>query len=137
MRNKLLSTLKKRLASDRSVRFAYLFGSQARKDAGKLSDIDIAVFLQSNVDYFHYRLVLIERFEKALGVPKVDVIVLNSSPPVLSHEVVKTGIIIKESKEERVGFELESIRQYLDTEHLRNTQLSYLRQHLKAGTFFG
>jgi len=32
------------------VCFANLFGSQARQDAGKLSDIDIAIYLDHGID---------------------------------------------------------------------------------------
>jgi predicted nucleotidyltransferase len=40
------------------VRFAYLFGSHARDDAGPLSDLDIAVFLSPEVSAFDFRLQL-------------------------------------------------------------------------------
>ena len=129
--------LQQTLASEKPVRFAYLFGSRVRKDVGKLSDIDVAVFLHGQVDPLQYRLKLIERIAKSLGAQKVDLIILNSATPLLAHQVVKSGAVVKESKRDRIIFEMESLQQYLDTEHLRNTQLSYLRQHLRAGTYFG
>lgn len=137
MTDKLLEIMRKKLASEEAVRFAYLFGSQAREDIGQLSDIDVAVFLQGELDPLEYRLKLIERIAKAMGAQKVDTVVLNGAPPVLSHQVVKTGIVVKESKEDRIDFEMEALREYLDTEHLRKTQVLYIREHLKTGTYFG
>jgi predicted nucleotidyltransferase len=40
MRDELLDVLKKKLQSEKAVKFAYLFGSQARRQTGGLSDID-------------------------------------------------------------------------------------------------
>jgi predicted nucleotidyltransferase len=137
MTNKLLAILRKKLATEEAIRFAYLFGSQVREDIGKLSDIDVAVFLQSDTDHLYYRLKLIENVAREIKAQKVDIVVLNGAPPVLSHQVVKTGIVVKESKEDRIDFEMELLREYLDTEHLRNTQVLYIREHLKTGTYFG
>lgn len=78
---KVLKALKQALASERSVKFAYLFGSQARENAGKLSDIDIAVFYHGQKDPFQCRLRLIESISRSIGAPKVDLIVLNSATP--------------------------------------------------------
>jgi hypothetical protein len=55
----------------------------------------------------------------------------------LTHQVIKNGVVVKENKRNRIGFEMESLQKYLDTEYLRNTQLSSMRQHLKEGTYFG
>ena len=137
MTDRLLGILRQKLATERVVRFAYLFGSQARKDIGKLSDIDIAVFLQDSVDPFYYRLRLTERIAKAIGTEKLDIIVLNTATPLLRHQVVKTGAVLKDNKEDRTDFETKTLQEYLDTEYLRKTQLLYMRNHLRAGTFFG
>lgn len=125
------------MASEKTVKFAYLFGSQVRGNIGKLSDIDIAVFLDDRIDPLQCRLRLIEYISKSIGAPKVDLIVLNSATPLLTHQVIKNGVVVKENKRNRIGFEMESLQKYLDTEYLRNTQLSYMRQHLKEGTYFG
>ena len=137
MNMNIIKPLRQALASEKSVKFAYLFGSHARKDTGKLSDIDIAVYLDDRIDTLQCRLRLIEHISKSIGVLKVDLIVLNSATPLLNHQVVKTGVVVKENKRYRIGFEMKSLRKYLDTEHLRKTQLSYMRQHLKEGTYFG
>ena len=119
------------------VRFAYLFGSQARRDVGKLSDIDVAVYLHDEADPFLYQLKLTEAIVKATGTHRVDMVILNRAIPLLRHQVVKTGIILKENKEDRTVFEIETLQEYLDTGYLRNTQLHYMRKQLKTGTYFG
>ena len=133
----ILKALRQALASEKSVKFAYLFGSHVGKGIGKLSDIDIAVFLDDRIDPLQCRLRLIEYISKSIGAPKVDLIVLNSATPLLAHQVVKNGVVVKENKRNRIGFEIDSLQKYLDTEYLRNTQMSYMRQHLKDGTYFG
>lgn len=137
MNMNVIKPLRQALASEKSVKFAYLFGSHARKDTGKLSNFDIAVYLDDRIDTLQCRLRLIEHISKSIGVLKVDLIVLNSATPLLNHQVVKTGVVVKENKRYRIGFEMRSLQEYLDTKHLRNTQLSYMRQHLKEGTYFG
>jgi hypothetical protein len=117
--------------------FAYLFGSHARSAAGVLSDIDVAVYLDKGEDVFRCRLRLTETIMKAIKSEDVDVVVLNNATPLLRYEAVKNGIVIKEDVEKRHQFEVETLRDYLDTAHLRNTQLSYDRDKIRAGTYFG
>jgi len=137
MTDDLLDILRKRLASEKSVSFAYLFGSHARQNTGNLSDIDIAIFLGGNVDFFHYRLKLTESIEKMIGGYKVDIIVLNRATPLLAHEIVKTGVLLKENKDARIDFEIKSLQEYLDTQYLRDTQRLYIKKQLNEGTYFG
>jgi len=137
MTDYLLDILRKRLASEKSVSFAYLFGSHARQTTGNLSDIDIAIFLGGNVDFFHYRLKLAESIEKMIGGYKVDIIVLNRATPLLAHEIVKTGVLLKENKDVRIDFEIKSLQEYLDTQYLRDTQRLYIKKQLNEGTYFG
>jgi hypothetical protein len=133
----LVELLKSKLASEEEVKFAYLFGSQVRQDVGKRSDIDIAVYLDNGVDGFRYRLYLMEAIIKAVKNEKVDIIILNTATPLLCHQVVKNGVVLKDDKGQRLDFETRVLKEYLDTEYLRNTQLSYMREHIKGGTYFG
>jgi uncharacterized protein len=133
-----LETLKDAVEVESKVLFAYLFGSQARKDTGPLSDLDIAVYLDETVeDLFSYRLRLIEMMMKILKDERVDIVVLNNANPLLRHEVMKVGIVLKENKVLRVSFEVKTAKDYLDTVHLRQVQLKIGRDKLKAGTYFG
>jgi uncharacterized protein len=134
---KSIDLLRSGLATEREVRFAYLFGSQARGDGGPLSDIDVAVYLDESVDAFNCRLRLIERIVRIIGEEDIEIVVLNTATPLLKHEVVKAGVVLKEDKARRVSFEVATSREYLDTAYLRNTQLADARNKLKAGRYFG
>ena len=119
------------------MKFAYLFGSRASGSHGPLSDFDLAVFLDSAVDPLHYRLKLIDVCTRASKRENIDIVVLNQATPLLKHEVIAIGTVLKESKEERLLFETEVLRDYLDSGFLRKVQRSYIRQQLRSGTYFG
>ncbi len=133
----LIKILKKRLASEGAINFAYLFGSRARNNAGKLSDIDIAVHLDNNVNVFAYRLYLTEEIMRAVGREEVDIVIMNDATTLLCHQIIKDGILLKDDRKLRLDFEMRVVKDYLDTSYLRSTQLLYMKKHIKAGTFFG
>ena len=133
----IISAVKRQVARDVHVKFAYLFGSQALDKTTALSDIDIAVFLDNGVDPLYYRLKLIETFTRAMRKENIDIVVLNQATPLLKHEVISAGIVLKEAREERLLFETAVLREYLDLEPLRKVQRTYIRQQLRVGTYFG
>jgi len=112
------------------IRFAYLFGSHARGDAGRLSDIDLAVFIHEGLDAFRCRLQLMEQVAGVLRHDHFDLVVLNDAPLTLRYEVVREGRVLKEDKARRVEFETGVLRHYLDTVGLRQTQQAYLKEQL-------
>jgi len=124
-----------------SIRFAYLFGSQAKGGGGVLSDIDIAVFFDEAIVYTgentygpEYELVL--ELEKALGAERVDLVVLNKAPIFLRFQVLKGGeLIFCRSEKDRLRFHEETIRLYLDFLPFRNVQNAYLRKRIAGGTY--
>ncbi|MEW6594385.1 MAG: nucleotidyltransferase domain-containing protein [Thermodesulfobacteriota bacterium] len=118
-------------ASEPLVLFAYLFGSQARGVTGPLSDLDLAVYLDGRVDLFATRLRLMASLAKRIRTEKFDLVVLNEASPVLRYEVVKGGLVLKESKARRVLFETEAMRSYLDTAPLRAVQRQCLKRSLQ------
>jgi len=125
------------LATEERVKFAYLFGSVANGNAGPLSDIDLAVFLDGRLDFFTWRLKLMEALAKALKTENFDLVVLNNAPVVLKHEVISDGVVLKDDRQRRVMFESRALREYLDTAYLRDVQRSYLREQIRRGDFFG
>lgn len=103
------------------IRFCYLFGSQLDKSkTHPLSDYDFAVFLDkelSNIERFRIRLDIMGQLEDIVK-NKVDCIILNDSPIILSYQIIKKGVIIykndKKSQEEIQYFEEKVIMLYLD-----------------------
>lgn len=115
-------------SAQNGVRFAYLFGSHAKGETGAISDIDIAVYLYSKLDKnkrFDLRLELIGQICGILKTDKVDLIVLNDSPLLLSFNAIYGGILLN-SKDEgaRVKFETRTMSLYFDQQY-------YYRRHAK------
>jgi len=111
---KLRAVLKKR----ENLLFAYLFGSQTTGNTGKLSDVDVAVYLDPDLGEeraLGLSLDIQEQLKKDLQTEKVDVVLLNQAPPLLAHRILRQGKIIFSSDEKaRVIFENQQIMRYLD-----------------------
>jgi predicted nucleotidyltransferase len=74
---------------------AYLFGSHARGAQQSHSDIDIAVFVDFDEvvpSSFGYLSELTSALMSGLGNNAVDVVVLNTAPPLLYHRVLRDGV---------------------------------------------
>jgi predicted nucleotidyltransferase len=100
------------------VVFAYLFGSQAKGTAGSLSDIDIAVYFDDEVDtteYFDLKLEVLGEITDLYKTDEVDLVVLNEAPPLLAHRILKDGLLIFSDNEKvRLAFEVKAVLKYLD-----------------------
>ena len=125
------------LEKDKRVKFAYLFGSRARGQAGPLSDTDVAVYLDRRIKHGDYRLKLMEKLAKILKSDQLDLVVLNQAPPLLRHEIIKYGRILKDGDSRRIPFEAEVIRECLDTAYLRQVQRTVLVENIREGTAYG
>lgn len=125
------------LEKDKRVKFAYLFGSRARGQAGPLSDTDVAVYLDRRIKLGSYRLILMEKLAKVLKSDHLDLVVLNQAPPLLRHEIIKYGRLLKDDAARRIPFEGEAIREWLDTDYLRQIQRVALREDIQKGIAFG
>lgn len=90
--DRLVETLGKRP----EILEAYLFGSHARDDAQRHSDVDVAVYVDPLVVQeletpFGYAASLGADLISALGRNDVDVVVLNDAAPLLYHRVLRDG----------------------------------------------
>lgn len=109
--------LKKIFEKNRVV-FAYLFGSQVKRKTGKLSDIDIAVFLDEKIPcskFFDIRLKLVGELGDFFKRNDIDVVILNEAPPLLSHRILKEGkVIFSKDRRKQIEYEVRAILRYLD-----------------------
>jgi hypothetical protein len=112
--------------SQHHVTLAYLFGSQARGKAGPLSDVDIAVLLNPEVDREEWSQIQIDLMGKLMSLFQrndVDVVILNQAKPVLAHQVALYGRVLYQAQPgARADFEVAALRRYVDTEPLRRIQ---------------
>jgi predicted nucleotidyltransferase len=105
------------LAGQPDVVAAYLFGSVARGQADRLSDVDIAVLFDAGLEAEES----VERQLRLMGDleaythREVQVVVLNRAPPLLAYQAVWHGILLYErSRLERIDFEVRARRVYFD-----------------------
>ncbi|WP_096203812.1 type VII toxin-antitoxin system MntA family adenylyltransferase antitoxin [Candidatus Methanoperedens nitratireducens] len=112
-------------SSKDSVILAYLFGSTVRGDTGRLSDVDIGVLLDeklSKKDRFDLELILISEIAILIKKNKIDLVVLNEAPLLLTYNIIKDGIILKSNEIERVKFETKTLSMYMDEKY-------YIKRH--------
>ena len=132
----ILQRLKEHLRSQ-GVVLAYLFGSLERGEEGPMSDVDVAVLLDrepSREEAWDAMLRLPEEVSRILG-RKADVVVLELAPVTLRFAVIDEGsILLNDDEDRRVDFEWETIREYLDTQHLREIQRYYLYEWVRGGS---
>ena len=104
------------LARQPDIAAAYLFGSYARGRATSHSDVDIAVLFklleENSFVRFERRLDLEIALQETVGRP-VQVIDLETAPPLLQRQVRKHGkLILEKDRRRRVDFEVHSRRTY-------------------------
>ena len=110
-----LATLGTVLDAQAAVRFAYVFGSAARRELRPLSDVDVAVYLDDAADPVQARLDLIGVVTKHLGTDQVDLVVLNQAPTALLGRIVQSRRVIADKDPFlRHRFESLALRTFLD-----------------------
>lgn len=115
-RDFLVNGLKSYFANKPEVMFGYLFGSYAKDQAKGNSDIDIGIYLNDFKPKlaYTYKIEETEEIQRLYG-KKIDLVLINQAPPILRHEIIKYGILIKEQDREfLVKFKVRSFYQYLD-----------------------
>jgi len=105
---------------DPMIQVGYLFGSRYKGTGMPESDIDVAVLLSELPDdMLDYYLDLMGRLSEVLG-DSVDLVVLNTAPPLLKHEIIKSGkLVYSRNETTRVEFEARSEREHLDFSRFR------------------
>lgn len=134
-----IKQLRAYLINQRYVQVAYLFGSAAKGALGPLSDVDVAVLFNSDpTQWYEQRMKLSEGLVWIFGVPKVDIVLLNTADPVLAHRAIYEGhpIFIRDETA-RVRTERRVLDAYLDTAFLRQVQRASIKEHITEGEYFG
>ncbi len=117
------------------VTLAYLYGSQARGDAGPLADVDVAVLFDASLppdERFRRVLLLAGELGTRFRRNDVHVVDLAGAPPLLRHRVYHDGRLLHCADETvRVRFATSALRDYVDTEPLRRIKRHYLLERLR------
>jgi predicted nucleotidyltransferase len=106
------------LRSDEDILFAYLFGSLARKKAGPLSDVDIAVYLTNQTSFAEKKMEILGNLVNILRTDEIDLVVLNRAPLALRMKILENKrVIVDHSPLTRHRYESLTMRQYFDFSH--------------------
>lgn len=99
------------------IKLAYLFGSTAREDGGKLSDIDIAVYFDGadKRQMAELKLKLLAELSQALETDQIDLVVLNTTEqPELKYQIISEGELICEREPYKIMVEPLILNEYFD-----------------------
>ena len=99
------------------VKLVYFFGSQAKNEAGPLSDYDFAFYLEEKdtKKLFDLKLDLISNLSQILKTNKIDVVILNEiESPELKYNIIKEGKLIYEIEPFRLLIEPRILNDYFD-----------------------
>ena len=126
---KLLKPLFKR---EKSLLFAYIFGSTVQDRAYSESDIDLAFYLDTDKvkDIFKKRILLIEEAQALLN-KTVEIVILNEINSIFfKFVIIKEGLVVYErAHSQRVDFELTTMQEYYDYQpFLEQYNKAYLRR---------
>lgn len=92
----LLERLRRCAASIPEVRLAVLFGSTARGQATRRSDVDIGVSIEPDTPAVRRRVAV--ELDRAAG-RSVDVVFLEEAPPLLRFEISKDGVLLFQNED--------------------------------------
>lgn len=123
-----LKTKLNSIVSAYNIKLLYIFGSYAQNKNNKNSDLDIAVLLEDGYN----PIIKLSIIGDLVGIFKrddIDLVILNNANPVLRHQIIKYGKILYEDREEtKVNFEVKALKEYMDMEHFRKTQMKYINE---------
>jgi predicted nucleotidyltransferase len=118
---------------------AFVVGSQATGRVGPLSDVDLAVWADPELEpgaRFELGLALGAAATRVLGTDEVDLVVLNDAPPLLQHRAMRERLpLVVRDEAARVRLETRALLDYLDTAPLRELAAAALRRRLEEGSF--
>ena len=125
----------KALAGRYKISTLYLFGSQARGDAGRSSDHDFAVIFSDQVklkDYSSLQILIISELLSLFSLERIDLVILNSAdvPLFLKFNIIRDGeVIIDSDKNGRVFVEANIMSRWYDWQYFEKMRSEiYLQQ---------
>lgn len=120
-KEQLIPLLEKFFQAHDCVELAYLFGSAAKGKAGALSDIDIGVYLSpglTKAQRNQKRLELIAKLTTILKNDRIDLLIINDTPPVLNFEIIKpNALVLVRDHDLKLDVEQRIMSRYLDRKH--------------------
>ena len=128
------------IEAEGNVVFAYLFGSFAKGTAGKLSDVDLGLYMDEGLgkhEAFWAAMHIAGTLEEMAG-RTVEAVVLNTAPPLLRFEVVRHGALVfcaDEAKQHT--FVVRTVDEHADMAPMRRLFRRAFVDRVKRGEFSG
>ena len=123
------------VAEQYNLKLIVLFGSRARNETTKLSDIDIAVLAQdvSSLNNAKSQLSLIFDLQYIMkDEGDIDLVILNSASPFLKYQVAMEGITLYEQSEDYfLKFAIQAMKEYEDVRHFDKYYQEIVKDFLK------
>lgn len=111
-----------------AIKLIYFFGSQARGDAGPMSDYDFAFYLdeQDKNARHELKLNLIGELNSILKTDAIDLVILNDlDKPEMKYDIIKDGKLLYEEEPYSLIVEPQILNDYFDfREGLRRNNLT-------------
>lgn len=130
-----LIRIKKALKKE-SVVLCYLFGSFARGESHKDSDIDIAVLFDKAVNkdkILEKEGKLISLFSKSFPGREINLVNLAvASPLLIQNAIIEGKLIYARGENERILFQVEALHKYEEYRHLSGIYNLFLNEKIKA-----
>jgi predicted nucleotidyltransferase len=113
----------------------YIFGGYAKGRKTGESDIDVGIL----VDESRSKMRNFEFFKKkyyaaspVFSMRPVDIVILNTAPPFLKHQVLKTGsVLFDRNRKLRVRFTEKAITEYLDYKPIEDIYLKSVAKRIR------
>ena len=115
---KYLPVLEEKLKEDKDIIFVYIFGGYGKGNASPLSDFDIGIYIEENLDTFEKKIYLNSVITSILKTDEVDIVILNNAPCVLVYNILKTGkLLFSKDEKKRIGFVVKNIKEYFEMQY--------------------
>jgi predicted nucleotidyltransferase len=130
--DKIKEILKQYFQNHPEIEVAYIFGSTAQGKINVLSDIDIAIILDSQevnekLYRYGYKAEILTDLIKLLKTNNVDLVILNEANSLLRHRVLYFGnLIYSKNEKKRIQFQIDTINKYNDFRQLIRPHLENL-----------
>jgi hypothetical protein len=117
-----------KLVADYNIKLIYIFGSYAKGENKENSDLDIAMYFESDMDGV-VKLAILDDLVGIFNREDIDLVILNNVDEVLKFQVIKYGkVIYTEDLVTKVMFEARVMSEYMDMEHFRKVRNEYIHK---------
>jgi len=118
------------------IKLFYIYGSYAKGNPTKLSDIDVAYLPEKEIN-FDDEIKLIEKLEEIFEDEGIDIVNLKKAPLTLIHRILKEGkCLYAENLKIKIEFETKKENEYLDTFWMREEYFEKMMEKIENGTFW-